>query len=330
LAAEGNKFKAQGAYDKAQEYYERALKLDSRLFAARLGLGMTYDLQGNYTEARQELEQALAVASPESNREQRDAALTALAVSHAFSGDLENAERYYEKLYDFQVSTQRLDKAATTAHTIGRAYLDTGDTRQAAQWYQTGHDAVKKMSGLSGDQVDLWQMRWELAQSRLAARNGNLEEADIHLAAMKTLIDKGGANIGQASSYQYLVGSNAFQAGQYDAAIEALQKADPRDPSTLALLAEAYAKKGDAATAKTIMSKVSVLPLHTLQGALARRDVKKLDEQLAKEAKDKEAKAKQDKPDEEQQDEQKPKARQANPSRAPRSRSHSCEPRCAP
>jgi tetratricopeptide (TPR) repeat protein len=290
LTAEGNKLKAQGAYDKAQEYYQRALKLDPRLFEARLGLGMTYDLLGNYTEARQELEQALAVASPENSREQRDAALTALAVSHAFSGDLKNAESYYEKLYDYQVSTQRLDKAATTAHTIGRAYLDTGDTRQAAQWYQTGHDAVKKMSGLSGDQIDLWQMRWEQAQSRIAAKSGNIEEADIHLAAMKALIDKGGVNIGQTPGYQYLVGYNAFQAGQYDAAIEALGKADPRDPSTLTLLAEAYAKKGDPDKAKAIASKVAILPLHTLQGALARRDVKKLDEQLAKEAKEKEQK----------------------------------------
>jgi tetratricopeptide (TPR) repeat protein len=292
LAAEGNKFKAQGAYDQATVYYQRALKLDSRQFDARLGLGMVLDLQGNYTEAQQELEKALASA-PDNGREQRDAALTALAVSHAFAGDLATTERYYEKLYDYQVSTQRLDKAATTAHTIGRAYLDTGDTRQAAQWYQTGQDTVKKMSGLPGDQIDLWQMRWEQAQSRLAARNGNLEDADVHLAAMKSLIDKGGLNAAQTASYQYLVGYNAFQAGQFDAAIEALAKADPRDPTTLTLLAEAYAKKGDAASAKQVMSKVAILPLHTLQGALARRDVKKLDEQLAKEAKDKEAKEKQ-------------------------------------
>jgi tetratricopeptide (TPR) repeat protein len=288
LAAEGNKFKAQGAYDKAQEYYQRALRLDSKLFEARLGLGIVLDLQGNYAEAQQELEKALASASPDNAREQRDAALTALAVSHAFEGEMDTAQRYFEKLYDYQISTQRLDKAATTAQTIGRAYLDSGDTRQAAQWYQTGQDTVKRMTGLPGEQIDVWQMRWEQAQSRLAARSGNLEEADTHLAAVKALLDKGGGNAAQGANYQYLVGYNAFYAGQYDAAIEALQKADPRDPTTLTLLAEAYAKKGDAATAKSIASKVSVLPLHTLQGALARRDVKRLEERLAKEQADKE------------------------------------------
>src|SRR5262249_8935709 len=146
-----------------------------------------------YGEGEEELNKALS-AAPENAREQRDTALNALAVSYAFRGDVEGAKRYYEKLYDFQVATQRLDKAASTAQTIGRAYLDNGDTKQAAQWYQTGQDAVHKMSGLASDQIDLWQMRWEQSQSRLAARTGNLEEAETHQAALKALIDKGGLN----------------------------------------------------------------------------------------------------------------------------------------
>src|SRR5262249_525391 len=145
LVAEGNKAKAQGRYDDASTYYQQALRLDSRLFEAHLGLGMTLDLQGNYGEAGKELKKALS-AAPEGSREHRDSAPTALAVSHAYRGDVDGAERFYEKLYDFQIATQRLDKAATTAQTMGRAYLDTGDTRQAAQWYQTGQDAVHKMS----------------------------------------------------------------------------------------------------------------------------------------------------------------------------------------
>jgi tetratricopeptide (TPR) repeat protein len=281
LVAEGNKAKAQGRYDDASAYYQRAIKKDPRSFEAHLGLGMVRDLQGQYEDAEKELNNALGYA-PENARQDRDSALSALAVSYAFRGDIAGAQRYYEKLYDFQVATARLDNAATTAQTIGRAYLDSGDTRTAAQWFQTGQDAVHKMSGLAGDQIDLWQMRWEHAQSRIAARSGNSEEAETHLANMKRLVDKGGLNAAQVPNYQALVGYNAFYAGDYDAAIAALLKADPRDPTIMTMIAEAYVKKGDPTAAKAYADKVSVLPLHTLQGALARSNVKRLEVEIAK------------------------------------------------
>jgi tetratricopeptide (TPR) repeat protein len=281
LVAEGNKAKAQGRYDDASAYYQRALKMDPRSFEAHLGLGMVLDLQGQYENGEKELNKALGYA-PENARQDRDSALSALAVSYAFRGDIDGAQRYYEKLYDFQVATARPDNAATTAQTIGRAYLDAGDTRAAAQWFQTGQDAVRKMSGLSGDQLDLWQMRWEHAQSRIAARSGNAEEAETHMANMKRLVDKGGLNAAQTPNYQYLVGYNAFYAGDYDTAIAALQHADPRDPTILTMIAEAYAKKGDPVAAKAYADKVSLLPLHTLQGALARSNVKKVEAEIAK------------------------------------------------
>jgi tetratricopeptide (TPR) repeat protein len=286
LVMEASRLKALGRLDEALATYQQALRLDSNSFDAHMGAGMVLDLKGNYADARKELDRALA-AAPENAREQRDQALTALAVSYAFEGDVEQAKTYYEKLYDFQVSTQRLDKAATTAGTIGRAYLDSGDTRQAAQWYETGQETVKKMSGLSSEELDVWQMRWEHAQSRIAVRSGNTEEAETHAAAMKTLIDKtvkNGANgtnaivsaLGQ--SYQYLVGYNAFYSGKYDDAIAALQKADQHDPSVLGLLAEAYVKKGDVDAARPYAEKVTGPPTHTLQSALARRELAKVDE----------------------------------------------------
>jgi tetratricopeptide (TPR) repeat protein len=294
LVAEGNKAQAQGRYDDAAGFYQRALVLDSRLFEAHLGLGMVLDLQGHYGNAETELNKALG-AAPENARVERDSALTALAVSYAYRGDLDGAQRYYEKLYDFQIATQRIDNAATTAQTIGRAYLDTGDTKQAAQWYQTGQEAVRKMSGLASDQIDLWQMRWEDAQSRIATRSGNPEEAETHQAAMKQLIDKGGLNLAQTPNYQYLVGYNAFYAGHYDDAIAALQKADPLDPTVLTMLAAAYAKTGDLDNAKAISDKVAILPMHTLQGALARQDVKKIEADIAKQQLDREKREKNEK-----------------------------------
>jgi tetratricopeptide (TPR) repeat protein len=299
LVAEGNKAKGQGRYDDALAYYQRALTKDPRSFEAHLGLGMVLDLQGQYGDAEKELNTALGYA-PENARQDRDSALSALAVSYAFRGDIDGAKRYYEKLYDFQIATARLDGAATTAQAIGRAYLDGGDTRAAAQWFQTGQEAVRKMSGLASDQLDLWQMRWEHAQSRIAVRSGNTEEAETHMANMKRLVDKGGLNAAQTPNYQALVGYNAFYAGDYDTAIAALQKADRRDPTILTMIAEAYAKKGDPIAAQAYADRVSVLPLHTLQGALARSNVKKVEAEIAK------LKAEQEKQDKERQDKEKP------------------------
>jgi tetratricopeptide (TPR) repeat protein len=268
LVVEGRKLMASGKLDESAAKYERALALDAKLFEAHLSLGIVLDLKAQYAEARKHLEQALALSKEDSDN--TDTALGALAVSYVFTHDAAGAARYYQQLYDRRVAAGRLDASAETANALARVYLEMGDTANARRWYETSRQNVQKLSGLTTDVIDLWEMRWHHALSRLAARNGDKATATREADAVKALIDKGGVNAQQRPIYDYLLGYDAFYFGDYDAALAALQNADQKDPFILGLIAQAYEKKGDAASAKAAWVKVLASPAHSIQNAVMR------------------------------------------------------------
>jgi tetratricopeptide (TPR) repeat protein len=271
LVAEGRKMIASGRLDEGMASIDKALATDPKLFEGLLAKGIALDIKGDYPGARKFLEDANSVAQDDA----RDPVFSAIAVSYVFEGDVANAARYYQRLFDRYISASRVDTAAETANALGRLYLETGDIKKAEQWYMTGRENAKKLSGLPEDQVDLWTMRWHHAASRIAARKGDHRTAEREAEVVKTLVDKNQQNATQMPIYLYLSGYNALYAKRYDDAIAALQKGDQRDPFILGLLAQAYEKKGDAANAKASYTKALESNGHSLQNALTRAFAKK-------------------------------------------------------
>jgi tetratricopeptide (TPR) repeat protein len=266
LVQAGQKLNREGKQADALALYEQALAIDPNLFEAHLAAGIALDLQSEYAKARVHLERALELASDET----RPQAISALGVSYAFERNAASAAKYYQDLFDVSMKAGRLDGAAAAANALGRVYLESGDPSNAAEWYQRGYDVAKKIAGLPPDQVDLWELRWEHARSRIAARQGNADEAARFAGRVKAIVDKGGLNAEQEPTYRYLVGYNAFHAGQYDQAIAELLRADQEDPFILALLGQAYEKKGDLANARESYTRVLGSNGHSLQNAFAR------------------------------------------------------------
>jgi len=153
---------------------------------------------------------------------------------------------------------------------MARVYLESGDPQTALKWYETGYSTSKKLTSAPPDQVDLWELRWLHARSRIAARLGDAAEAARYADAVKAIVDKGGLNEEQRPAYQYLVGYNALYAGKYETAVTELLKADQRDPFILGLLAQAYEKNNDTARAREYYSRVLASTSHNLQNAFSR------------------------------------------------------------
>lgn len=279
LVTEGRRLIGNGNLDGGIALIQRALKIDSKSVEANLALGIALDIKGRYADARTHLEQAMTLADDNA----REPAISAMAISYVFEGDIANAARYYQMLFDRQMSESRLDAAAATANAMGRIYLESGDVAKAEQWYATGRDTAQKLSNLPGDQVDLWAMRWHHAQARIAARRGDLATAERETTAVKTLVDKNEQNAREAPIYYYLAGYTALYAGNNDAALAALAKGDQRDPFVLGLMAQAYDKKKDKANAKAFYDKALESPAHTIQNALTRTIAEQRLAALAKE-----------------------------------------------
>lgn len=265
LVVQGRNLTTRGKLDQALALYRRAMTLAPRLFDPHYGAGLVLDLQGHYTQARQELKTAIALAPPGA----RDVALEAMAVSWAFQADAARAAVYYRRIFDRQQKNGNLNGAAATADALGRVYLESGDPPHALEWYRRGYDTAMRQTDLDAHDRDLWKFRLAHAEARIAVRRGRVAAARRYVAAAKAIVDTP-AGADQKPDYAYLVGYVDFYAGDYPAAIAALQRASQKDAFILGLLAQAYEKSGNEARARVYYEKVLTVNAHDIQDAFAR------------------------------------------------------------
>jgi tetratricopeptide (TPR) repeat protein len=246
--------------------YRQAVEKNPGQFDAYLGIGRVLDLEGQYVEARQNIQRAID-AAPETGL---SPALATMAVSYAFEGNAAESARYYQQVFDRQIKAVAFDAAAGTANAAGRVYLETGDVVNAEKWYRMGYDASRKIDKLTPEDADLWEMRWEHAQGRIAARAKRFDEARKHADGVRAIVDRGNLDEGQVVNYPHLVGYIALYEGKYNDAIAQLSKSAQDDPFVLSLMAQAYEKNQNPAAARELYAKIMTLGGHSLQAAFAR------------------------------------------------------------
>jgi tetratricopeptide (TPR) repeat protein len=270
LVQQGQKLSRDGKLDDALALYRQALDKSPDLYEAHLAEGMALDLKGDYTEAREHFNKAIEVAPADSKAQ----AQRAMAVSYAFEGNAFKAAEFELQVFNARMAKSDWVGAAEICNELARIYLESGDPDHAYKWYKMGYNTVAHKTDMSDADKNLWLFRWENAQARVAARQGNADEAKKHVTAAKSALDKAN-NPEQAKFYPYLTGYVAFYTGDSKTAIAELQKADQQDPLILALLGEAYEKSGDAAQAKAYYGKVLEANGHNPANAFARPLAKK-------------------------------------------------------
>jgi tetratricopeptide (TPR) repeat protein len=265
LVKQGEKLSREGKQDEALALYGRALALSPNLAEAHLEMGAALDLKGEYAKARRHLAKAIELA----NGNGKEQALRAMAFSYAFEGKAQEAAKYEQQVIDARLARQDFTAAAEGDNEIARICLESGDLDGAYKWYKAGYDTALRKADMSDAEKNLWVFRWEHAQARLAARRGEKEEAQKHVAAAKVALDKAN-NPDQAVFFPYLTGYVAFYGGDYKTAIADLQKANQHDPFILSLLAQAYEKSGNEAQAMQYYRQVLTINFHNPTNAFAR------------------------------------------------------------
>src|SRR5215472_12828741 len=261
----------EGKQDEAFAILSQMLSADPKNYEANLYAGIVLDLKGDYAKAHTYLQEAIDVA-PADHRIQ---ALRTMAVSYAFSCDLPQVTDYERQAYEAQLQAQKPLDAAGTANELARIDLECGYAPAAAKWYQTGYTTAMHAPNLSEADKDLWEFRYQSAKGRIAARNGQKAEADADVKIAKTILDKGKLPPNQAPFYPYLAGYVAYYNGNYQTAVDELQKADQKDPFILVLLAQAYEKLGKQDEAMKLYRQIMTINAHSPTNAFARPLAKK-------------------------------------------------------
>ena len=265
MVKQGQTLLGEGNLDAALEQFRAAVSADPQRYDAQDGLGRALDLAGQYQEARQHLQRAIALA-PDDEKNQ---ALATMAVSLAFDGPAEDAARYYRRAFDAQTAAKDPAAAAATANAMARVYLESGILDKAEQWYRTGYETSKRLSHRPASQARLWELRWQHALGRIAARRHRRGAALQHASAVKRLLDQGG-NENQRAAYPYLLGYIDYHTRHYREAVAALKRGDQNDVFVLGLIAQSYRKLGDRAHAREYFERVLASTAHNLPSAFMR------------------------------------------------------------
>ncbi len=262
---QGQQLMRDGKPEEALALYRQTLQTSPDSVPANIAAGSVLDLMGKGEEARKYFAKAIEVAD---TLEGKASAKRAMAISYAFQGNCQKTVEYEQQVFDFHGSVKNFFQQGEIADEAARVCIDSGDLDAAYKWYQIGRDTGLKEPDIKPARQDLWNFRWEHAQARIAARRGDQAEAQKHVAAAKTILDKGTIPE-QAPFFPYLIGYVAFYAGDYKAALAELSKANPNDPFIQCLVRQTYEKLGEKDKALEYYRKASTAISHNPPAAYA-------------------------------------------------------------
>jgi tetratricopeptide (TPR) repeat protein len=265
---------AQGKFDDAEQAFKQALALDGSTPRVHGMLGNVAMIQGDYKKARGLYEQALG----------KRAANTApggvyypMSLSYLYEGNVDQA---LAGLKGFLAEYKKTGQDAQFPevfiwNSIARINLENGRTEEAMKAYEEGFKSVPA-SKLEEQEKKVWLGRLHHGKGRTLARMGKHEEAWKEAETIKKMIDGGGEEGKQyVPAYHYMAGYLKLEAGDAKSAVEHLKQANLDDPFHKLLLARAYEKTGDKASAKKTYEEIVAFKTNNLERALSYPEAKK-------------------------------------------------------
>jgi tetratricopeptide (TPR) repeat protein len=160
-------------------------------------------------------------------------------------------------------------------NSIARIHLENGEAQKAIEAYEKGYESVPG-SSLPEDQKKLWYGRLLHGKCRSLAKLGKHEEAWAEAETVRKMIEDAGDEGKQyLPAYHYLAGYLKLEKGDVDEAIAHLEKANLDDPFQQLLLARAYERKGEKASAKKTYEQVVASTANGIERALAYPEAKR-------------------------------------------------------
>lgn len=258
----------EGKLDEALGAYKQELKADSKSLPALNGAGVTLDLMGKTSEARGYFSKAIEAApTPQA----KAAARRAMAMSYAFDNDCQNTVKYEMLVNEHWIAEKNYYQQGEMLNEAARVCIEAGEFDTAEKLYRSGTETGLQEPNISSERKALWNFRLEHALARLAARRGQKDLAQKHVAAAKAVLDTSPEMAkAQAIFFPYLAGYVALHTGDpYNARFH-LAQANQNDPFISCLLGVAHEQLGQKENALEHYRKAYATTGHNPPAAFAK------------------------------------------------------------
>ena len=221
-----------GQFDSALQHYQAALKIDPDFVSSQLGLGDTYALMGNESQARIEYDKAIRFAHNEADR------LTysmQRAMTYVRESDFAQADKEFAEIAaNAHGKAQGLQEAQAYRHKAEYQSDDSVSLREL----KLAEDALHHQSAISNsDRTEEMARIWRIRAVR-AAHSGNQALAEQTLKELETTASSSRNRVIQAS-YQGAAGTLLIDQKKFQDAILHLEE-DQDNPLSMELLVQAY------------------------------------------------------------------------------------------
>ncbi len=229
-----------GNFAESLEFYQRALKKNPYFFAAYGGVSSVYNFLGDYDEARIQIR---TLSERARTTDHQRLAMYGMAVSHADEGNLDSALAYLRQSYTLADKANDLLGAAMDLHSMAEINLAK---REPTKTLSLIHKARKKIeqSPMADRLTNRMLKRFYQYAIRAAIQNNDLKMARHHLTQLDDVIAQSNGLAEERLRHE-MAGLIALAENDPHTAIEELQAADLRSPSTLWHLADAYKLAGE-------------------------------------------------------------------------------------
>lgn len=257
----GELLRMAGNFDGAIEHYRAALKIDSKFTTSQLGVASTLALMGNEEAARPEYEKAIEMTGDRATKMNYHMlwALTYYRESKADTGRKHFTE-LASQAHEQDLAIQEAEAQRTMA-------LFNTDAAAALTDMDAAEGVLSEKHVLSPEEREVELATIEQTRAFIAARANRQDAAEKALQTLQKLAGSSRNNLVQLS-YHSGNGAVLFLQDKYSDAASELQY-DPRNPLSLALLADVQTKAGAAEDARKTLETLGAIIDERVETAFA-------------------------------------------------------------
>ncbi len=254
-------------FNKAVEYYTRALKIDPDYINVYRRRGDARFFAGDIAGARADY----SIGFERAKGKDRNGPLFAAAFTYMHEGDVDGAVKFYELAIASAKEEKDFVSVAAGFNALGQTLIEAGRLVEASRAYSQGYDWAIFTPDFSDKDKWQWKEAYQRARGRMLARIGEFDAALKQAEVLRAMQEEAGKTTPlEMRNYHSLLGYTFLEKQDFAEALEHLHQAYPDDVFHKLLMARAYLGLNERANAEKLMKEIAHYTLGSVACSIAR------------------------------------------------------------